>query len=279
MSRVTKIVEKKAWPILNSVMPGGPTWRTFQGRQQEKGVDPCKKSCPGFQSCDGKGPDDRICTSDWKTARLTDENLQILFHVFNEFDHYNRGDLSSLRKESKEVKTLRLQVSQARVDLANRAESEEESNLKLKDDSDISVLMRSKKAIFVRRHNTMTNRLRKLCRHYHYAVSEGKPRNMFDARIKNYDKRGRNLLVETKSSILQPHLRLAVGQLLDYQRKMPGPETAHLAVLLPSKPSANGLSFLKHAKVMVMWFTDSTMMSVVGNVPLKFVKQRDFGRV
>ena len=63
----------------------------------------------------------------------------------------------------------------------------------------------------------------------------------------------RNLLIEAKSNVERPSLRMAVGQLYDYARQLPsGPG---FAVLLPAKPDVNGMAFLEWCGVAVIWRT------------------------
>lgn len=74
--------------ILDSVMQGGTNWQRYIA---EGGS--CLKKCPFYQQCQGSGPD-KICSKQWRNAETNPEVLDVLFHVVNNFDYYNQGDLS-----------------------------------------------------------------------------------------------------------------------------------------------------------------------------------------
>lgn len=63
----------------------------------------------------------------------------------------------------------------------------------------------------------------------------------------------RNLLIEAKSNVERPSLRMAVGQLWDYARQLPSDPS--VAVLLPSKPDIDGMAFLESCGVRAIWQT------------------------
>jgi hypothetical protein len=66
--------------------------------------------------------------------------------------------------------------------------------------------------------------------------------------------RARCNLIEAKSSTSREHIRMAVGQLLDYAyqigRKFGKP---NLAILLPREPDLNSVSWLPRCKVSLVW--------------------------
>lgn len=61
-------------------------------------------------------------------------------------------------------------------------------------------------------------------------------------------------LIEAKTSIRREHIRMAVGQLLDYsfqiEKKFP---KTHMAILLPQKPPPSSVSWLHRYKVSLIW--------------------------
>jgi hypothetical protein len=66
-----------------------------------------------------------------------------------------------------------------------------------------------------------------------------------------------NVLIEVKASASRNHLRMAVGQLLDYVRlahTLAGP-TPQLAILVPIKPEPDLMSYLRSVDVAVIWRT------------------------
>jgi hypothetical protein len=68
-----------------------------------------------------------------------------------------------------------------------------------------------------------------------------------------YEKLRRNL-IEAKSSESREHVRMAVGQLLDYafqgRKKLGDP---HMAVLLPAKPSSDIEEWLESLAIKLVW--------------------------
>jgi hypothetical protein len=99
----------------------------------------------------------------------------------------------------------------------------------------------------------MTNRLRELCRAQGLGVLEGPETNRFDALIQHYCAK-QDLLIEVKASSDRACLRLAVGQLLDYRRKLDRAGATDVAVLLPNKPLRDDLHFLRYLGVKALWF-------------------------
>ena len=61
-------------------------------------------------------------------------------------------------------------------------------------------------------------------------------------------------MIEAKASSSREHIRMAVGQLLDYsfqgKKKFGKPQ---LAVLLPKRPSADVEAWLDYLKIKVIW--------------------------
>ena len=72
-------------------------------------------------------------------------------------------------------------------------------------------------------------------------------------RCDGYKEEHRNL-IEAKSSITREHIRMAVGQLLDYAfqgRKKYG--NSKMAILLPEKPEPEIEKWLQHLKISIVW--------------------------
>lgn len=70
---------------------------------------------------------------------------------------------------------------------------------------------------------------------------------------------GRNNLIEAKSTIRREHIRMAVGQLLDYafqgRKKLGDP---NMAILLPMKPHPEIEGWLRHLKIALIWREGTT---------------------
>jgi hypothetical protein len=72
-------------------------------------------------------------------------------------------------------------------------------------------------------------------------------------RCDGYEKKRQNL-IEAKSTIRREHIRMAVGQLLDYSfqgRKKFG--DSNMAVLLPKKPDSDIEEWLRSLKIAIVW--------------------------
>jgi len=77
------IKDKDYRDILDSVMPGGDK---FLKSKKNK----CKEECPEHPICRNGT---KVCSDYWARAEINLDNLGIIFHVLNYFDHYNKGDL------------------------------------------------------------------------------------------------------------------------------------------------------------------------------------------
>lgn len=152
--------------------------------------------------------------------------------------------------------------------------------LHLKDDHDVAMIRRAADLPMKRLHNAMTNALLRLA-NGRVAVLEGsRPEAQFDALLRHYDAEGHDLLLEVKSSIDIPDMRLAIGQLLDYRRFVERPEETHLGVLMPSRPSDHVLAFadsLNHLcgrpLIALYWFQAPTDLSTVSDIRGPFLPQ------
>ncbi|BDC48786.1 hypothetical protein F183_A11020 [Bryobacterales bacterium F-183] len=126
--------------------------------------------------------------------------------------------------------------------------------LPLKDESDVEAVHRQMEFSQRRIHNAMTNQVRSLLRK-RFRVEESKSREtLFDIKIHNYDGNGNNLLVEVKSAAEDGTIRMAIGQLFHYWYTEHGSlDSAHLALLLPEKPSKTMCGLLDALEIGVMW--------------------------
>lgn len=123
-----------------------------------------------------------------------------------------------------------------------------------RNDDDIE-LLRSVDVVAMRQaHNTMTNALRAICGRAKLRVEEGlDPTCRFDALIRHYEGDERHLLVEVKTQASPPFTRMAVGQLLDYRRKLPDAAAIDLAALFPERPPKEARDFLGYVGVRTLW--------------------------
>ena len=66
--------------------------------------------------------------------------------------------------------------------------------------------------------------------------------------------RARQNLIEAKSSISREHIRMAVGQLLDYGHSLRNEfKLIHRAILLPKRPDPTVLKWLTSIRISVIW--------------------------
>lgn len=91
--------------ILNSVMPGGEKWQSYD--------EGCLNTCPHYSKCGGQGPD-KVCSESWSRSEPNPHVLDVIFHVLNNFEHYNRGDIE-IQNESRALADIRLALSQAQI--------------------------------------------------------------------------------------------------------------------------------------------------------------------
>lgn len=130
-------------------------------------------------------------------------------------------------------------------------------DLALKDQNDYEVLKKNLTVKAKRIHNELTN---KLLKSFENKIIEGSdPQCRYDALIKNYDGEC-DLLIEVKSSIDITDVRMAIGQLLDYQRQLDNRDNTHRAVLLPKEPSQNVKDLLKFAEMNLLWFKGEELL-------------------
>jgi len=142
--------------------------------------------------------------------------------------------------------------------LLEKKNTEADGELPLKDEADVEAIKKAGTITQRRIHNQLTNKLISLLTKF--TLLEGKSDScMFDALVKQYDSGGNDLLIEVKSSVESPQVRMAVGQLFDYWFTLKGDEEPHLAVLLPERPSKEVENFLKWVDVGLMWFENNRL--------------------
>jgi hypothetical protein len=140
-----------------------------------------------------------------------------------------------------------------------------------KDASDTKILLKSLSKVMIRLHNDMTNKVMKIypIETQNELIREGsKCDGMYDVLCVR-DAARPNLLIEVKSSDEMPNIRMAVGQLFDYRRRLPRNDRykkhggrrldIELAVLLPKEPHPAAKSLLRDLKIEALWFTNSKM--------------------
>lgn len=130
-------------------------------------------------------------------------------------------------------------------------------DLALKDEFDYTVVHEATTVAHRKIHNRLTNALRR-CLRARLTLLEGLDDCRFDAMVKRFNGVD-DLLIEAKSSIELPHLRMAVGQLFHYWFQMYPDKKPRLAVLLPERPSGSAVRYLDWMKVGTLWFENKTL--------------------
>jgi hypothetical protein len=138
---------------------------------------------------------------------------------------------------------VRMDVGHPLEELAVGADDTEGVPLREYDESERLAVQESRIVKHERRHRKITNALCK-----GFAALEPKQgqrlRNEYDVLLTNYDRAGRDLLIEVKPYPDRDSLRIAIGQLYDYRRFLRNAATTDLAVLTIGKPSQSYLELL-----------------------------------
>lgn len=137
-----------------------------------------------------------------------------------------------------------------------------------KDDSDITVIQKTLTRTQKRLHHTMTSRLRKICNQASVKVTEGNRRiGMYDAMLVDFPDAGHHVMLEVKTSDDIPVCRMAIGQILDYQRRSEDRKNIDLVVLFPKRPSQEARQLLRFARIDIAWFVNN-FSAVDGDIEL-----------
>jgi hypothetical protein len=81
----------------------------------------------------------------------------------------------------------------------------------------------------------------------------------------DYDRKGRDLLIEAKPDPDMGSIRIAIGQLLDYRRFLPRQPATDLALLTISRPSESHLELLQELQITALWFTAVDCVALEGS--------------
>jgi hypothetical protein len=134
-------------------------------------------------------------------------------------------------------------------------------SLPLKDEEDIQILQEARSGRNRRDHNRLTNWIREKLSMY--KLTEGANSSaLFDVIIEKYNKSNDDLLIEVKSSVESPHIRMAVGQLYSYWFNHFGTKEPHLAVLIPERPCEQDLKMLEWLGIGVLWSDDDRVRTI-----------------
>jgi hypothetical protein len=118
------------------------------------------------------------------------------------------------------------------------------------DEAERKAVRQSRTITYKQRHNKMTNRLKELFQKL--ILTQGNnPNFRYDVFAKDYDGRGRNLLIEVKPDPDKGSIRIAIGQLLDYRRFLPHQAGTDLAILTISRPLKTTSNSCKRSRLLL----------------------------
>lgn len=86
----------------------------------------------------------------------------------------------------------------------------------------------------------------------------------YDVLVKDYDRSGRDLLIEAKPDPDRGAMRIAIGQLLDYRRHLPNRVATDLAILTILEPPKSYTELLFDLQISILWFSDETCRKLAG---------------
>lgn len=140
----------------------------------------------------------------------------------------------------------------AQKGLLKTKETKNVDKLPLKDEKDVEVIRKAGTIQQRKIHNQLTNML--MSSLSNCTLLEGRDNScMFDVLVQKYNQK-QDLIIEVKSSLEKPNIRMAVGQLYDYWYGLKGDEKPHIAILLPEAPGSECIKFLEWMDIGLMWF-------------------------
>ena len=126
--------------------------------------------------------------------------------------------------------------------------------LKSYDDAERTAIIGSATQRYEQRHNRMTKSLQTLLRRFTLDVINS-PAGRCDALMRNYDAKGRDLLIEAKPDPDRGSIRIAIGQIFDYRRYLARRGATDTAVLTISRPNDDYFDLLNDLGITAIWFT------------------------
>ena len=144
-----------------------------------------------------------------------------------------------------------------------KSEHEGEQQLPDYDIDERHATQKATSAVYRKRHNKMTEAVKQLFAGYELVTSYDHDCN-YDVRVKDYDRKSRDLLIEAKPDPDKGAIRIAIGQLLEYRRFVHRPAATDLAVLTISPPSKSHVELLEELQITAIWYTDETCHRVDG---------------
>jgi len=130
------------------------------------------------------------------------------------------------------------------------------------DEAERTAVLKSRTVMYRARHDRMTNALRSVLPKTKLEAGNHQDCR-YDAMALGYDG-DRDLLIEAKPDHEKGDVRIAVGQLLDYRRFLPGRTGTDMAFLTITKPSQSYMNFLLDLQITVLWYEDERCLRLRG---------------
>lgn len=138
-----------------------------------------------------------------------------------------------------------------------------EAPLRDYDDEERKAVLASKTKIYRNRHNTMTAALNRIFTRFN-PTTETSPAGRCDGIVKDYDGTSRDLLIEAKPDPDKGSIRIAIGQLFDYNRYRTRQIATDLAVLTITRPPSDYVALLTDLGITALWFGNEACAHIVG---------------
>ncbi len=206
-------------------------------------------------------------------AALFDAHGYVLFETEGELE---TDEISRSKKEGKDWLSVRKPgisslINYVRIDKGELREKppKEGSNgtegvpLREYDESERLAVQESRTVLYRNRHRKITNAL---CGRFVglHPTQGQRSKNEYDVLLKNYDRAGRDLLIEVKPDPDRGSLRIAIGQLYDYRRFLRNAAATDLAVLTIGRPNRSYLDLLLALGINSLWFEEESCRRLQG---------------
>jgi hypothetical protein len=138
-----------------------------------------------------------------------------------------------------------------------------ESRLRNYDEEERKAVLTSRTVTYRNRHNTMTAALDRIFSRFH-PTTETSPAGRCDGIVKDYNGMARDLLIEAKPDPDKGSMRIAIGQLFDYNRYRARQAATDLAVLTITRPASDYIALLVDLGITALWFGNEGCKQISG---------------
>jgi hypothetical protein len=138
-----------------------------------------------------------------------------------------------------------------------------ESPLLNYDEEERKAVMASRTQTYRNRHNAMTAALDRTFKRFN-PTTESSPAGRCDCIVHDYDGTSRDLLIEAKPDPDKGSMRIAIGQLFDYNRYRTRQAATDLAVLTITPPPSDYVDLLNDLGITALWFRNEACKRISG---------------